>query len=158
LAEVPKELSTLLDSLLAKSPAGRPRDATTVAVELERLRRQLESGQAPTSASARERTRLRAVLPTALAVAALGAGAVFAGRRTTRASSAVALPAATGMLAIASDPKGARVELDGQLLDEATPTAIRGLSAGKHHLRISADKRTPVDEVIVLSEHGREVV
>jgi hypothetical protein len=59
------------------------------------------------------------------------------------------------MLSIASTPKDARVEVDGRLLDETTPTVVRGLAAGKHQVRITLGNRTPVEQTVVLADGER---
>jgi hypothetical protein len=58
----------------------------------------------------------------------------------------------------ASDPAGARVELDGTTLPETTPTAVRGLAPGKHQLRILGEHRTPVEETVVFTDGQRSLV
>ena len=157
--ELPQELTALVNALLSKKPEQRPRDATTVAVELGRIRDRLASPSATSMSDVTERV-LRAPpsrRPTRLLlVAGVTALAFLAGRLAV--PSRVAAPTAKGMLAIASDPRGARVEVDGRVLDETTPTVVHGLAAGKHHVRISLGDRTPVDETVALADAERQFV
>ena len=67
-------------------------------------------------------------------------------------------PASRTLLSIASTPSGARVEVDGRPLEETTPTAVRGLAAGKHQLRITLGNRTPVEQTVVLGDGERQAI
>jgi tRNA A-37 threonylcarbamoyl transferase component Bud32 len=151
--ELLPELSALLSALLAKKPEDRPRDATTVAVELGRIRRQLETST--TRAVQRPPLVARVATPVLLACC-LGALGLVALRRS--APPAVVTAASRSMLSIASTPRDARVEVDGRLLDETTPTAVRGLAAGKHVVRISLGNRTPAEQTVVLGDGERQAI
>ena len=65
---------------------------------------------------------------------------------------------AEGLLMITSDPSGARVELDGRVLDEPTPTAVRGVSAGTHAVRIQKAGHEEIVRQVTLEKSDRRAV
>jgi hypothetical protein len=62
------------------------------------------------------------------------------------------------LLALATQPAGASVEIDGQKLSETTPTAVRDVAIGGHDLRVTLGGRATVQRHIQLEQNQREVI
>jgi tRNA A-37 threonylcarbamoyl transferase component Bud32 len=62
------------------------------------------------------------------------------------------------MLLVISEPAGAVVEVDGRATGERTPTAVRGLGAGEHTVKLHHDGFTDLERVIRVGVGGRELV
>jgi hypothetical protein len=63
-----------------------------------------------------------------------------------------------GALIVTSRPAGARVELDGKLRGETTPTALRGVAAGRHRVRLLQDGHAPTEQYVELGADGSAAV
>jgi len=61
-------------------------------------------------------------------------------------------------LVLVTTPVGAKVELDGQLLPETTPTMARGLSPGAHTLKFSKQGTSSVERTVQLAAGARDAV
>jgi len=154
--DAPPELDHLLQRALAKEPSVRFASMRDMAHALAEVVRPTPSTIAPppTEATGSMHRRPRAPVSTMvmiiLGAAALGAaGAWFALHRSS---------AMTSGLLVASDPPGATVEIDGRALGETTPTVVRGVSAGKHRVRVHKAGRDAVEQVAVLDKDERTLI
>src|SRR5262249_55628241 len=86
-----------------------------------------------------------------------GAWAWRSGRERAAAAPA-ATAAAGGMVLVASEPPGARVEIDDQAVAGTTPTAIAGLGPGAHVVRVKMPGRAPVEQHTTLAAGQRTLV
>ncbi len=161
-ADVPAALDKVINRALAKNPHDRYGSmqelarALNAAVEKRRGEGNTSSVRLPIG---------RSPLPVALAFVVGVAVTVGAWAWRTRQQARHDLPAAPvaaaatgGTIIVASDPAGARVELDGTPMPETTPTAIRGVSAGAHVVRVSAQGRAAVEQHPNVDEGQRALV
>jgi len=153
--QLPSSLVSLIAGLLSKRPEDRPANAIEAARQLQRIGRDLDGLVAPVR---RRSLTARALGFSALILAAgLGGGLAYrygAHLHDPKSGS----PSQSGMLVVTSRPTGAQVQLDGAILGETTPTAIRGLAAGRHRLRLSLKDHASVEQTVNLSEGQRQAV
>jgi predicted Ser/Thr protein kinase len=160
-ADVPAALDKVIHRALAKNPHDRYGSMQELARALNAaVEKRRGAGDGNTSS-----VRLpigRSPLPMALAFVvgvALTAGAWAWRTAHTRAPVAAPVAAAAGgTIIVASDPSGARVEVDGTAVAETTPTAIRGVAAGTHVVRVSAQGRAAVEQHARVSDGQRALV
>jgi hypothetical protein len=62
------------------------------------------------------------------------------------------------LLVVTSQPAGARVSVDGRLLPETTPTALRDLFPGKHEVRIEKTGYAAVERSLSTTEGDRAAI
>jgi serine/threonine-protein kinase len=147
------ELAVVVARMLAKRPEDRPqtmKELVALLGEVDR-RKPMAPAPAPPPAVARPPSLM---VPIVLAVvAALGAGiiAFLVGRRASDGSAGT-------LLVVTSRPSGAQVDLDGKPLAEATPTAVRHLSAGEHRLRVSKSGRDVIEQKLLVGTDERVAV
>lgn len=79
---------------------------------------------------------------------------VIAGSGSSGESAAASAPA-TELLLVDSRPPGASVEIDGADLPETTPTAVRGIAAGRHEIRLYKEGRDAVERTISIAAGER---
>ncbi len=149
-ADVPAALDKVLDRALSKSPHDRYGSMQELARALNTAVEKRRGSDGNTTS-----VRLpigRSPLPVALAFAvgvALTAGAwawrtAHSGRAAP--SPAVAAAPSGGTIIVASEPAGARVELDGAPVAETSPTAIAGVAPGVHTVRVALDRHAAVEQ------------
>jgi hypothetical protein len=145
-----RELEDIVMRMLAKVPEDRFATTADVAKALDHCideRRRFMSDEATKSWFARTLRVRRAVVPPLL-LALFGAGALvmWLGGASRQGP---------GLITVSSEPGGATVELDWKRLAETTPTAVRGVAAGKHTVRITREGHTPVEQIVNLAGSGR---
>jgi tRNA A-37 threonylcarbamoyl transferase component Bud32 len=161
-ADIPPALDKVIERALCKNPHERFGSMQELARALNRAVDKRRGGAtgghtALTALPPARATPIGPAIAFALGVA-LCAGAWA--WRSQHPGRALPPPASTGQgaLLVASDPPGARVELDGTLLAETTPTAIRGVPAGPHRVRVVKAGRAPVEQHAELGEGERALV
>jgi hypothetical protein len=126
---------------------------------VEKRRPGADGGTSTTALPGRRRSPLGLAIAFVLGVA-LTAGAWSWRQRHHQAPviAPTSAPIAGGTLIVASEPAGARVELDGVPVAETTPTTIRGVAPGAHVVRVSGDRRTPVEQHTKVADGERALV
>jgi tRNA A-37 threonylcarbamoyl transferase component Bud32 len=168
LPDVPDALDALMDRALQKDPAQRFPTMRAMAAALADVSAKVEPQATRREPSGRvrlmsarvaeeaERARKRRIViwgATALLAAGVLGGVAFVERdRVTVA------PANKSLLVVTSQPPGARVTVDGRALDETTPTALRGLAAGKHEVKIGKEGYAAITRAITAGEGERAAV
>jgi serine/threonine protein kinase len=149
--DTPHALERVIMRALAKRPEERFASARALAhalVPSVEKRRRASSGENTLEIrSVPPPLWQRAMLPLAMAI--------FASAVTALAFRSVPTG---GLIMITSDPSGARVELDGRVLDEPTPTAVRGVSNGTHSVRIQKAGHEEIVRQVTLEKDGRRAI
>ena len=151
----PRELCRVVERALQKDPERRYPSMRAMAEALARVR--------PPTEIRDERTGRVVIVPTsrapwiafAAALGVLGAAGGFALGRRPRT---VAAPVNASALIVTTKPAGAKVEVDGRAIAEATPTMVRGLAPGPHTVRLAKDKLAPVERQVTLGANERALV
>jgi predicted Ser/Thr protein kinase len=163
-SDVPPRLADVLARALAKNPADRFGDTRELALALEKAYERRRTEAMP-AARMQKAPPLALVASTALALGAVGG--MLLGRLPGESAplpknvSPLAAPLAVDgkadqrLLVITSTPPGAAVEVDGKNHHETTPTAIRGLSAGEHVVKLSAAGRSDVERHVKIGKVER---
>ena len=139
---VPPQLDAVIARCLAKDPAGRFKSMQEMAGALGGIDRRRLSGR---HASARGGVSWGFVLGAFAAGALATAGGMVLGTRAA---------ADDGSIVVTSKPSGGRVEVDGRPWKQTTPTAVTGLGAGGHKVRVIVDGREPVEQSVTLERGG----
>ena len=159
--DVPSALDALMHKALQKDPALRYPSVQAMAAALADIAAAVDkragvvgtrdhSGRVVLTAQrlldeerrARRRQLTLGALLCALVVAVVGAVA-FVRWETAPAT-------AHSLIVMTSQPAGARVTVDGRVLPETTPTAVRDLFPGKHEVRIEKSGYAAVERAVVL--------
>jgi tRNA A-37 threonylcarbamoyl transferase component Bud32 len=162
---IPPAIDAVLARALAKSPADRYADTRELAHALNQAhdRRRAKAVDLSTAASA-------AKVPIALAAATtLVVGAivgVLLGRKRTvdpvvaKAAAAPADARVEGgeLLIVATEPPGATVEIDGTALADTTPAVKRGVTVGKHTVKITRKGYGIVERTVAVAAGERAMV
>jgi predicted Ser/Thr protein kinase len=162
-AGVPSELERVVQRALAKEPSSRFDSMQEMARALAAIPRpgkpapRPEDSPTPTSLK-RMPSRYRPIRPVlrwalGFGMLLLAAGGVTAGwalRGRTLSGG--------GGLLLATDPAGATVEVDGRRMAETTPTAVRGLAAGPHLVRLHLDGHGDVERQVTVRAGERALV
>ncbi|HEY2743126.1 MAG TPA: serine/threonine-protein kinase [Polyangia bacterium] len=169
LPDVPSALDALMHKALQKDPALRFPSVQAMATALADIAAANDrragvvgtrdhSGRVVLTAQrlldeerrARRRQLTLGALVVALVVAAVGGVALV------RWQKAPASP--RSLLVVTSQPAGARVSVDGRLLPETTPTALRDLFPGKHEVRIEKTGYAAVERSLSTTEGDRAAI
>jgi tRNA A-37 threonylcarbamoyl transferase component Bud32 len=142
----PPELWAALERALAKSPDDRFRSMRQMAEALEAL---LPAQLAMRTISVARPAQLPKwpLVATVVLGVALGWLLSHLGRSTRG-----------GALLLTSRPAGARVEVDGRVAPESTPTMVNGLLPGTHAVRFTREPLQPVERQVSLGKNERAVV
>jgi serine/threonine protein kinase len=157
---VPPELQRVLQRALAKAPSSRFDSMQEMARALAAVPGLAQPGRIPSESATRSMPRPAGLVRTTPSraqwmVAALLAGlaGLGGGWLLHRGST----PFGSGLI-VSSEPPGATVELDGHRLAETTPTAVRGLAAGAHRLRLQLDGHADVERNVSVRAGERTLV
>jgi len=164
--DVPSALEALMHKALQKDPALRFPSVQAMATALADIAAAVDrragvvgtrdhSGRVVLTAQrlldeerrARQRQLTLGALVVALVVAAVGAVALVRWQK--------APPSPRSLLVVTSQPAGARVSIDGRLLPETTPTALRDLFPGKHAVRIEKSGYAAVERSLSTGQGER---
>jgi serine/threonine-protein kinase len=119
--------------------------AQVAAEEAEAAREATRSG-----VRARQRSRVPWILTAVFAALAIGIGVYFALFAST------GRPTGPGVIVVESEPPGAAVRLDGEVLPDHTPATIRELPLAHYTVTVSAEGYVPVTQEIDLSEASQQ--
>ncbi len=156
----PAALDRVIARALAKSPPERYGS-------MQELARALEPFGAPKRAGGARFGGVTAVTPPSLppralttlwAAGAFAMGALLATGAWSWRSHRQHGPSGGAMLMVASEPPGAVVLVDGKAAPATTPTAVSGLGAGAHLVRIALAGHAPVEQHVDLAADGRLMV
>jgi tRNA A-37 threonylcarbamoyl transferase component Bud32 len=103
---------------------------------------------------AKRRLSLPLAIGLGLGAAAGGAATMQLWTRLREQAAGVGKPA----IVIVTRPNGAQVSVDGQLLPEPTPTMARGLTVGRHQVRVQKASGPPLDRWVTLDAGERAVI
>ena len=143
---VPPQLDAVLARCLAQDPAGRFKSMQEMAGALGGIDRRRMSGR---HASAGGGVSWGFVLGAFAAGALATAGGMFLGTRAA---------AEDGSIVVTSRPSGGHVAIDGRPWKQTTPTAVTGLGAGEHKVRVVVDGRAAVEQSVTLPRGGHGAV
>ena len=143
---VPPQLDAVIARCLARDPAGRFKSMQEMAGALGGIDRRRMSGR---HGGARGGVSWGFVLGAFAAGALATAGGMFLGTRAA---------ADDGSIVVTSKPAGGRVEIDGRHWKQTTPTAVTGLRAGEHEIRVQVDGRQAVEQSVTLERGGHGAV
>ena len=169
LPDVPSALDALMHKVLQKDPSLRFPSVQAMATALADIAAAIDrragvvgtrdhSGRVVLTAQrlldeerrARRRQLTLGALVVALVVAAVGAVALVRWQKAPASS--------RSLLVVTSQPAGARVSVDGRLLPETTPTALRDLFPGKHDVRIEKSGYAAVERALSTAEGERAAI
>jgi tRNA A-37 threonylcarbamoyl transferase component Bud32 len=153
--EAPEKLQAIVARALAKAPDARYQSMRELIAALDDIDRRAPDPSSPSlpAIAAPPPRRLRPWL-TAAAACVGGALVTFLAVGARHGHGATA----GGLLLVSSRPSNAQVQLDGVARSEATPTAIHGIAAGTHRLRVSLPGRDPVEQTVVMGADERTAV
>jgi hypothetical protein len=161
--EIPAALDKVMNRALAKSPHDRFGSMQELARALNSAveKRRSGGGDGHTASTLLPESRSS---PLPLALAFVAGVAITAGAWSWRSAHRGALvappaPVATGgSIIVASQPSGAKVYVDETVAPETTPTAIRGVAAGTHTVRVVAPGHAAVEQHARVADGERALV
>jgi serine/threonine protein kinase len=163
---IPTSVDQVLARALAKAPTDRYPDTRELAHALDNANdRRRPSRRSGIETPAKAKPPVALIAATTLAVGAVAG--VLLGRDGSSAptptpnTAPVTAPSgaqseAREMLVVATEPPGATVEIDGVKLPETTPTAKRGVTVGKHMVKLTKQGYGAVERTITIAPGARE--
>ena len=153
--EVPAALDEAVSRALAKDPRARFPNIAAFARALEAtLAPRRLSVPSAAAAHLAARPRLTAMLVALCALALAGTSVLL----WQLARARIGAGAGHGLLVITTRPAGAQIELDGTLLRETTPTAVRDIAPGRHTLRVRRGDHVDLERPVTLAPGERAVL
>ncbi|MGZ3406299.1 MAG: protein kinase domain-containing protein, partial [Polyangia bacterium] len=146
---LPPQLDAVIARCLAKDPEDRFDSMQEMAAALASIDRRRGDGARGRDAGRGGGVGYGLVLGAFVVGALATGGGMFLGTRQA---------AVEGEILVSSQPAGASVEVDGHPWRQTTPTALTGLAAGRHNVRVSADGHAAVEQSVVLEKGGRGAV
>ncbi len=159
-ADIPAALDKVVNRALAKNPHDRYGSMQELARALNGAVEKRRSGDGNTTTTTLPGGRGSPLWVVAAFVAgiAITAGAWSWRQRHAIAPIVTATATSGGTLIVASEPPGARVELDGRPVAETTPTTLRGVPAGDHVVRVFGAHTAPVEQHRKIGEGERALI
>ena len=148
---LPPQLDAVIARALAKDPKDRFASMAEMADALAAIdrRRGGDRERAGGGSAARGGVSYGLALGAFVLGALATGGGMFLGTRQS---------ATDGEILVTSQPAGARVEVDGHVWKQTTPTAVTAIGPGRHNVRVVAAGHAAVEQSLVLERGGRGAV